>query len=133
MTNTAHDPVGWRVVPTVIVHTRGDVTSEERAYAERAVDDALGLSPVPVWFASVDLRREPGWTRPALARVTVQDGGHARRVHADSFTLTEAVDILCLRLRRLSTASRRLSLARRNPTATQSTASSTLEVAAAVA
>lgn len=56
---------------------------------------------MPVWFATVDLRVEHGWARPALARVTVQHHGRTVHAHADLFTIPEAVDVLALRLRGL--------------------------------
>jgi len=87
-------------VPTLFVHTYGPVTRADREYAERAVNHALGLAPMAIWAAKIDLRVEPDWARPALARLTVAHDGHVLQTHADSSSIAEAIDLASLRLRR---------------------------------
>ena len=88
--------------PTVVIHGFGPVTIEDLEYARRVVEGALEVSPVGVSFATVDLRLEHGaeWERPALARVAVDHAGHMVPVHADATKLSDAVDLVGLRLRR---------------------------------
>jgi len=94
------EPSEQSVVPTLFVHTSGPVTNADRAYAERAVERALGLAPVPISSAKIDLRFEPEWPRPALARLTVGHGGHVLQTYAEALSIPEAIDLAGLRLRR---------------------------------
>jgi len=88
--------------PTLVVHSNGPVTTDDRAYGEHAIEIALALSPMSVPFAELELRieTEPASERPALARVTVTHEGRSVSVHADAPTITDAVEMLGLRLRR---------------------------------
>jgi hypothetical protein len=88
--------------PTLVVHGFGPVTVEDLDYARRVVEGALAVSPVSVSHATIDLRLEngPEWERPALARVVVEHAGRMVPVHADATELSDAVDLVGLRLRR---------------------------------
>ena len=88
------------VVPTLFVHMFGPVTRSDREYAERAVNHSLGLAPMAIWAAKIDLRIEPDRSRPALVRLTVGHDGHVVQTHADSCSIPEAIDLASLRLRR---------------------------------
>ena len=89
-------------VPTVVVHSSGRVTGDEQTYAKGVIAAALVLAPGGLRFATIDLRfePEPAWDRPALARVVVLQDGCSVRVHADATTVSDAVEMVGLRLRR---------------------------------
>jgi ribosome-associated translation inhibitor RaiA len=90
------------VVPTIMMHLVGPITSTERSYAEQKVSDVLRFASVVAPIAKLELRveTEPGWERPALAKVTIDVNGRPVRVHADAATMFVAVDALAVRLQR---------------------------------
>ena len=90
------------VVPTIMVHVVGPVTSTERAYAEQKLAHVLRFAPAAVPIAHLELRFEtdPGWKRPALAKATIDVNGHRVHTHADATSMFVAIDALSAHLRR---------------------------------
>jgi ribosome-associated translation inhibitor RaiA len=90
------------VTPTVTAYLVGPITSTERAYAEQKIAYVLRFASVLAPVADLELRYEtdPGWERPALAKVTVDVNGRRVRVYADAATMFVAVDAIAARLHR---------------------------------
>jgi ribosome-associated translation inhibitor RaiA len=87
--------------PGVAVVTRGDVGSDERAYAQRKVEHVGTLVQGPVLFARIELslHADPARERPAFAKAELDVNGRMVRAHAAAATMFEAIDQLDARLR----------------------------------
>jgi ribosome-associated translation inhibitor RaiA len=87
---------------TVNTTIRGDVTPDQRRYAEEKLTRLAKLAHWPVLFARLELRHEPdpALERPAVAKASLDLSGRIVRAHVAAPTTTEAVDRLEARLRR---------------------------------
>ena len=85
----------------VVVQARGDVTAEERAYAQDKIGRLRRHAPGPVLFARVDLtvHADPARERPAFAKAEFDVNGRLVRAHVAAATMLEAIDLLEGRLR----------------------------------
>ena len=84
------------------VHTKGAVTSTERAYAARKIEHLRRAASAPVLFVRVDLVMEPdpARERPAIARAEFDVDGKLVRAHVAAATMLSAIDLVESRLRR---------------------------------
>jgi len=78
----------------VVVTAHGLVSDSDREYATRRLRAILATVDSAVGRARIDLSDsgEPGVVRPASAKVEVEVGGHATRVHATAETVPDAID-----------------------------------------
>lgn len=85
----------------VVVFARGNVSDDDRAYAQRKIERVEDLAPGPVLFARVELtaHSDPARARPAFAKAELDVDGRVVRAHAAATTVVEAVDALEARLR----------------------------------
>jgi ribosome-associated translation inhibitor RaiA len=85
----------------VVVQSRGDVSSAERAYARDKIASVRRFAPGVVLFARVDLtaHSDPARERPAFAKAELDIDGRLVRAHVAATTMFEAVDRLEARLR----------------------------------
>ena len=86
----------------VVVFARGEVSDDERAYAERKIEHLVEtLVHGPVLFARVELtaHRDPARERPAFAKAELDINGRIVRAHVAATTMLEAIDGLEARLR----------------------------------
>lgn len=92
-------PAADVTVNTVI---RGDVTPDQRRYAEEKLTRLAKLAHRPVLFARLELRHEPdpALERPAVAKATLDLSGRFVRAHVAAPRMREAADRLEARLRR---------------------------------
>jgi ribosome-associated translation inhibitor RaiA len=81
--------------------TRGEVSDESRAYADRRLGSLIDHIAEPVLFARVKLTQapDPGLERSAIAQVTVDINGEIVRVQRGAYDMREAIDLLQARLR----------------------------------
>ena len=83
------------------VSTQGDVSAEDRAYAEEKFRRVAGLTPDRVLYARLRLTmaRDPARARPAIVKGALDLGGRVLRAHVAAATLREATDFLAERMR----------------------------------
>lgn len=99
----------WRRGATVDIHedfdlavsTQGDVSAEERRYAEEKFRRVAELAPERVLHARLRLTlgRDPARARPAIVKGALDLGGHILRAHVAAATMREATDFFEHRMR----------------------------------
>jgi ribosome-associated translation inhibitor RaiA len=87
-------------VETVVLHTRGEVTSADRTYAVEKVTRVLDAAPAPVLHARVDLTQhaDPARARPSFATAALDVNGRRLGARVEAATMHEAIDLLQARL-----------------------------------
>jgi ribosome-associated translation inhibitor RaiA len=85
----------------VVVSARGEVSAEERAYAQTKIGRLRSLAPGPILFARVDLtaHADAARERPAFAKAEMDVNGRVVRARVAASTMFEAVDLLEARFR----------------------------------
>lgn len=85
----------------VAVSTRGDVTSDDRAYAEEKLAHVTKLAPGPVLHAQLRLAMEPdpARERPAVVKGSLDVDGRSVRAHVAAPSMREAIDAFEARMR----------------------------------
>lgn len=83
------------------VSTQGEVSADERAYAEEKLVHIAKLAPGPVLHAQLRLALEPdpARERPAIVKGTLDVDGRAVRAHVAAPTMHEAIDAFEARMR----------------------------------
>ncbi len=81
--------------------TRGEVASDAVDYARERIGHLGELLALPVLYARVKLERlgDPANARPAVAQASFDLNGEVVRAHVAARSMTEAIDLLQLRLR----------------------------------
>ena len=82
--------------------TRGEVSDDSRAYADKQISKLVEHIVEPVLFARVKLTQapDPALRQPAIAEVTVDINGDIVRSQVGASSMGEAIDLLQARLRR---------------------------------
>jgi len=84
----------------VVVDARGEVTDEDRVYAQDKLFHVATRAPEPVLYGRVELtlHDDPARAKPAFATAELDVNGHLVRAHVAAATMRETVDLLEARL-----------------------------------
>jgi ribosome-associated translation inhibitor RaiA len=94
------EEVGQLIAATTMM-TRGEVSDESRAYADKRLRSLIEHIAEPVLFARVKLTQapDPALERPAIAEGTIDVNGEIVRAQIGANSMGEAIDLLQARLR----------------------------------